>query len=317
MRRTNSNIIFTYKCNICIYLSVDALFMNHTITEITPLNDSDCFYLVDRHKITFDYPIHRHEEYELNFVTNCNGAKRIVGDSIEVLGDYDLVLVGPEIEHGWEDHNHEMTDMREITIQFAPDFLDGSFLSKTQMSSLRALLNNAKTGIAFHLPAIMKIYDRLDELTQSQPGFIRMLRLLEVLYYLSISSEYHLLSSTAFSNAHTPSDSRRILKVQETINRDYAKSIYLNDMASLAGMTPTAFSRFFKLRTGRTLSEYIIDVRIGHAARTLVDTSKTIAEVCYECGFNNISNFNRIFKRKKGCSPKVFRENYTKTKLIV
>ncbi len=290
--------------------------MSHTITEITPLGESDCFYLVDRHKTYFDYPVHRHEEYELNFVSNCNGARRIVGDSMEELSTYDLVLVGPDIEHGWENHNHPECDMREITIQFASDFLEGTFLSKTQMSSLRTLFNNARTGIAFHLPAIMKIYDRLDDLTQAQPGFIRMLRLLEILYYLSISSDFHLLSSTSFSNVHTPSDSRRILKVQEAISRDYAKPIYLGDMASLAGMTPTAFSRFFKLRTGRTLSEYIIDVRIGHAARALVDTTK-IAEVCYECGFNNISNFNRIFKRKKGCTPKVFRESYTKTRLIV
>ncbi len=291
--------------------------MSHTITEITPLGESDCFYLVDRHKTYFDYPVHRHEEYELNFVSNCNGARRIVGDSMEELSTYDLVLVGPDIEHGWENHNHPECDMREITIQFASDFLEGTFLSKTQMSSLRTLFNNARTGIAFHLPAIMKIYDRLDDLTQAQPGFIRMLRLLEILYYLSISSDFHLLSSTSFSNVHTPSNSRRILKVQEAISRDYAKPIYLGDMASLAGMTPTAFSRFFKLRTGRTLSEYIIDVRIGHAARALVDTTKTIAEVCYECGFNNISNFNRIFKRKKGCTPKVFRESYTKTRLIV
>ncbi len=291
--------------------------MSHTITEITPLGESYCFYLVDRHKTYFDYPVHRHEEYELNFVSNCNGARRIVGDSMEELSTYDLVLVGPDIEHGWENHNHPECDMREITIQFASDFLEGTFLSKTQMSSLRTLFNNARTGIAFHLPAIMKIYDRLDDLTQAQPGFIRMLRLLEILYYLSISSDFHLLSSTSFSNVHTPSNSRRILKVQEAISRDYAKPIYLGDMASLAGMTPTAFSRFFKLRTGRTLSEYIIDVRIGHAARALVDTTKTIAEVCYECGFNNISNFNRIFKRKKGCTPKVFRESYTKTRLIV
>lgn len=189
--------------------------MSHTITEITPLGESDCFYLVDRHKTYFDYPVHRHEEYELNFVSNCNGARRIVGDSMEELSTYDLVLVGPDIEHGWENHNHPECDMREITIQFASDFLEGTFLSKTQMSSLRTLFNNARTGIAFHLPAIMKIYDRLDDLTQAQPGFIRMLRLLEILYYLSISSDFHLLSSTSFSNVHTPSDSRRILKVQE------------------------------------------------------------------------------------------------------
>ena len=82
-------------------------------------------------------------------------------------------------------------------------------------------------------------------------------------------------------------------------------------------MTPVAFSRFFKLRAGKTISEYIIDIRLGNATRLLVDTTNTISEICYECGFNNVSNFNRIFKKRKECSPKVFRENYRKTKLIV
>jgi transcriptional regulator GlxA family with amidase domain len=82
-------------------------------------------------------------------------------------------------------------------------------------------------------------------------------------------------------------------------------------------MAPTAFSRFFKLRTGRTLSNYLIGIRLGHASRLLVDTTMTMAEICYQCGFNNISNFNRIFKKRKGCSPKEFRESYLRTKLIV
>lgn len=87
-------------------------------------------------------------------------------------------------------------------------------------------------------------------------------------------------------------------------------------MSDLAGMTPVAFSRFFKLRTGKSLSDYIIYLRLGFAARLLVDSTRSIAEICYECGFNNLSNFNRIFKKKKGCSPKEFRDNYRKKKIL-
>ena len=95
------------------------------------------------------------------------------------------------------------------------------------------------------------------------------------------------------------------------------KDLRLPDLASMAGMSPSAFSRFFKLHTGRNLSEYIIDIRLGYASRMLVDTAKSISEISSCCGFNNLSNFNRIFKKKKNCSPSEFRENYHKTRIIV
>jgi AraC-like DNA-binding protein len=112
-------------------------------------------------------------------------------------------------------------------------------------------------------------------------------------------------------------DSRRVLKVKDYISKNYMNEIRLTDVASLAGMSPSAFSRFFKLHTGRNLSDYIIDMRLGYASRMLVDSTHSIAEIGYGCGFNNLSNFNRIFKKKKGCSPSEFRENYHKTRIIV
>ena len=106
-------------------------------------------------------------------------------------------------------------------------------------------------------------------------------------------------------------------KVKDYINAHYKEDIRLNELADLAGMTPTAFSRFFKLRTGRSISDYVIDIRLGHATRQLVDSTTSVAEICYGCGFNNVSNFNRIFKKKKGNSPKVFREIYQHHKVLV
>ena len=125
------------------------------------------------------------------------------------------------------------------------------------------------------------------------------------------------LSSSSFSHIKVSADSRRVQKVEEYINGHYNADIRLQTLADIVGMTPTAFSRFFKLRTGKTISEYIIDIRLGIASRKLVDTTMSIAEICYDCGFNNVSNFNRIFKRKKGVSPKSFRENYRKHKVII
>ena len=289
--------------------------MSKIITEITPLSDKDCFYLIDRRKTEFDYPIHRHDELELNFVANCAGARRVVGDSMEVLGSYDLVLVGGGLEHAWEQHSCPRQEMREITVQFSPSLFTEELMQKNQMGTLRDLLSRAAKGIAFDMAVILRVYGMLDELTRSQPGFLRWLKLLEILYHLSTAPECHTLASSSFANAELSHNSRRIRKVEEAINRDYAGQIYLKDIAELAGMTPTAFSRFFKTRTGTTLSEYITNIRIGHAARKLVDTTMTIAEICYECGFNNISNFNRLFKKKKGAVQRLSARTTSKQSL--
>ncbi len=115
---------------------------------------------------------------------------------------------------------------------------------------------------------------------------------------------------------NTP-ENRRIRQVEEFIDNNYKTEIRLKQLSDIAGMTPAAFSRYFRIQTGKTVSDYIIEIRLGHAARSLVDTNTSIAEICYDCGFNNISNFNRIFKKKKGCSPSAFRENYHKSKIII
>lgn len=291
--------------------------MNKIITEITPLSEKDCFYLVDRYKDRFTYPVHRHEEYELNFVANCNSARRIVGDSVEVLGDYDLVLVGNGIEHGWEQHECKNDKIREITIQFSRNLFGEVFLAKTQLAPIRKMLDQSANGIAFSLPSIMRVYSRLDRLTATESGFYRVIELMSILYELADERGYRTLSSTSFSSIKPTGDSRRVQKVQEYIEHHYKEGIRLIDLAEIARMTPTAFSRFFKLRTGRSISDYLIDIRLGHATRALVDSTTSIAEICYECGFNNISNFNRIFKKKKGSSPKVFRDLYQHHKTVV
>ena len=129
--------------------------------------------------------------------------------------------------------------------------------------------------------------------------------------------EVDLTAGYYLSLIHIYSDSRRVQKVQEYINTHYQEEIRLGQLADMVGMTDVSFSRFFKLRTGKNLSDYIIDIRLGFASRLLVDSTMSIAEICYECGFNNLSNFNRIFKKKKSCSPKEFRENYRKKKKLI
>jgi AraC-like DNA-binding protein len=291
---------------------------NHIIHEITPLSDKDCFYIAERYKKEFTYPIHNHQEYELNFTEKATGVRRIVGDSVEIVGEYDLVLItGKDLEHVWEQHECTSEQIREITIQFSSELFFKSFINKNQFDSIRKMLESAQKGLCFPMSAILKVYHLLDTLASEKEGFYAVIKFMTILYELSLCDDARTLSSSSFAKIGVHSDSRRVQKVQDYINEHYKEEVRLSQLADLVGMTPVSFSRFFKLRTGKNLSDYIIDIRLGYSTRLLVDSTKSVAEICYECGFNNLSNFNRIFKKKKECSPKEFRENYRKKKIVV
>jgi len=289
------------------------------IREITPLSNKDCFYIAERYKRGFTYPIHSHAEYELNFIEGGSGVRRIVGDSIQEIDNYDLVLIASkDLEHVWEQYNCTSQQIREITVQFSSDLFSSDLLYKKQFDSIRKMLEMGQKGVAFPMRAIMKVYPALETLASEQQGFYAVVKFMTILYELSMfCDEIQPLSTSSFAKIGVSSDSRRIQKVQEYIEQHYTEDVRLPQMAALAGMTPVAFSRFFKVRTGGTLSDYIIDIRLGHASRQLVDSTMSIAEICYDCGFNNLSNFNRIFKKKKGCIPKEFRDNYRKKKVLI
>lgn len=288
------------------------------IHEITPLMGKDVLYIADRHKKEFTYPIHNHSVYELNFVENAKGVRRIVGDSQEVIGDYDLCLItSPNLEHVWEQNECHSDDIREITVQFDFSMSDETLFGRNPYASITRMMQEAKKGLSFPLQAIMKVYGMLDTLSSVKDGFYAVQQFLTILYELSRCENARTLASSSYAKVTVEDDSRRILKVKNFISKNYMDELRLPELASLAGMSSSAFSRFFKLHTGRNISEYIIDLRLGYAARMLVDTDKCISEIGFDCGFNNLSNFNRIFKKKKGCSPSEFRESYHKTRIIV
>ena len=292
--------------------------MAKVLRETPPISDRDCFYIVERHKSEFLYPIHSHQEFELNFVEHGRGVHRVVGDSIEEIGEYDLVLVtGDGLEHAWQQGNCTAPDVREITIQFSDSLLDERLLGRTQFASFRKMFQKAKLGVAFSMTAIMRVYNYLDGLARMEDRFEQFLVMLKIFYELSQDKDARTLASSSFADVRADRESRRIAKVKEYISNHYAEDLRLEDLAALVGMVPSAFSRFFKQHTTRTLSNYIIDVRLGNAARLLVDTTTSISEICYACGFNNLSNFNRIFKSRRGYTPRDFRALFTKNRVYV
>ena len=288
------------------------------IHEISPLMGKDVLYIADRRKKEFTYPIHNHKVFELNFVEHAAGVRRIVGDSNEVIGEYDLVLItSPDLEHVWEQNDCQSEEIREVTVQFDIDFGDNSIFARNPFNSMKKMMVEAQKGLCFPMDAIMKVYQQIDTLSSIKDGFYAFMQFMTILYELSKCEGARPLASSSFAKVEVSSDSRRVQKVKNFIDQNYRYEIRLPQLADIAGLSPSAFSRFFKLHTGRNLSEYIIDLRLGYASRMLVDSTHSIAEISFSCGFNNLSNFNRIFKKRKGCSPSEFRENYHKTRVII
>jgi AraC-like DNA-binding protein len=288
------------------------------LREITPLSEKDCFYVVERFRSEFTFPVHIHPEYELNFIEKAKGAQRIVGDSIEEIDDLELVLITSEnLEHVWVNHNHKLTMIREITIQFHPSLFDGNLIHKNQFKSIKEMFEKARKGLLFTRKTIEKVEPMLSSLIFEKTGFYSVLKLMSILHELSKSEDSRILASSSFVGKEDSFDSRRVKTVHEYIEQHYRKKIRISDVAALVYMTEGTFSHFIKRRTGKSFTDYVLDVRLGYAIRLLVDSTHPVAEIADLCGFNNLSNFNRIFKKKKLLTPKDFRNQYKKTKMIL
>ncbi|PCH69966.1 MAG: AraC family transcriptional regulator [Bacteroidales bacterium] len=280
--------------------------MKRIVREITPLSEEDFFIILDHVNAKFDFPIHYHPEFEINLVLHSEG-KRIIGDSIKEYDSADLVLIGPNTPHAW---TGKPEGVRVITIQFHYDFLGEKTLARKLTTPIKELLDRSKMGILFSHDTTNHMIDRILKLTEIR-GFDSLLEFISILYDLSISRNQITLSSPSYVEQFDTSKSRRIKMVNQFLYENLHNPIRINDAASLVNMSPSAFSHFFKKRTQRAFSDYLIDLRIGHSARMLIETEKNISEICFESGFNNISNFNRSFKSLKGCTPSEFRAQQT------
>lgn len=290
--------------------------LDSVLWEITPLTSYDCFALFTRNKEEFNFPLHNHEDMELNLILNANGAKRIIGDHIEEISDIELVLVGSNLSHGWFTHNCTTKNINEFTIQFHKDLFDDLLLKRNQLHHIRNMFENSQRGISFSAETVKRISPRIIGLNK-KTGFDSILELLSIFHDLSTSREMKLLSDTTFTKEQFSHNSRRIEKVFNYMNSNFHREISLEEVSKVANMPNVSFSRFIKKRTGFTFVESLTEIRLGHVSRMLIDTTHSIAEIAYKCGFNNIANFNRVFKKQKKCTPKDLRANYASGRVFI
>ncbi|WP_075589884.1 AraC family transcriptional regulator [Labilibacter marinus] len=285
--------------------------------EITPLKDNDCFLIFDRERKGFTFPIHFHPEFEINYIAHADGAKRVVGDHIGTVEGKELVMAGPNLYHGWENGKYNMENiMHEITIQFPRELFDEALFNRNLLKPIKELFNNANQGILFSQETIKQIEPKLLELSKKR-SFDSFLAFQSLLYDLAISRDQQLLTNVAFQRQSDFHNSERIETVYNYIKENYANKLKVEDAAHLVSMSVASFSRLIKQRTGKSFVDFVNEIRLGIATRSLIETNKSVSEICYECGFNNISNFNRIFKKRQDCTPSEFRVNFTGVKNVL
>lgn len=285
--------------------------MQKAFNEITSLQPLDIVYVGERHKRYFNYPPHCHADFEINFVENASGAKRIIGDSIETIGDLDLVLMtGAKLVHVWEQGDCHAEDIHEITIHIIADAFPQSLLDKHPFTAINRLIQRAQRGVAFSEKAIRAARKDILALTKDYKSFDATLRLLSLLNHLAYDTESRELSSEDVEAANFSNEDQRITQVKEYFSQHYSETIRMETVATLICMTPEGFTRFFHQHTGKTPSRFLIDYRIGIAAKMLKNTQESISEISFRCGFNTLSHFNRLFREAKGCTPKEFRKHF-------
>ncbi len=279
--------------------------------EFTPLKETDVFVILDSLNNGFDYPIHHHPEYELNLVMNMSGT-RIVGDSTERYHDFDLVLLGPYLYHKWDGDKalqNSGRSYRVITIQFAQDLLNTQLLQKQHFYGIRKLLGHSSRGIRFHGHTLRRARQRMIDLS-AESGFSSVIGFLSLLDLLARSEEMTFLASEGFNTDALKSNSNRIQVAYRYLLQHFADpEIKVGDVAKLLNMSDSAFSHFFKKYTNKSFTQFLIDMRIGYACKLLLDTDELVSQICFRSGFNNVTNFNRLFKKYRSTTPIEYRRS--------
>lgn len=283
--------------------------------EITALTPVDSFLVFDRIKDAFDYPFHFHPEFEINFIVGGKGIRRVIGDSIEEISNYELVLVGPNLEHCWEIHKCENKEINEVTIQFDNDLFDKKLLSRRIFKPIKDMFERANHGILFSEEVASQMKDRIKSLAKIDK-IDYFLELISILHDLANSRNQRILSTYSPMNKDFENYGK-IKRIYDFIQENFHRKILLSEVSEIVNMSAASFNRFIKKRTGKTFVDYVNDTRVSYATRLLIETDYSIGEICFKCGFNNIANFNRVFKKTKNNTPSMYREEFVGIKRVL
>lgn len=247
---------------------------------------------------------HFHPEVELLYVNKGYG-KRHVGNHVSYFNNSQLLLIGSNLPHnGFTDG---MTRHgKETIIQFHPEFLGNSFFNVPEMKEINKLLERAKKGILFNRETKDRTGPKIERLPEFD-GFDRVVEFLKVLNELAVADDYRILNPEGFNFETEPQDTAKIDIIYKHVNQNFTNHISLDEIADKVSMTVPAFCRYLKRITGKTFTKLVNEYRVVHATKLLQESNNSITEICYECGFNNFSHFNKLFKEVTGKSASKYR----------
>lgn len=276
--------------------------------------DSQIFVVRNLKEKHFDPAWHAHSEYQLFVVLQGTGT-RFIGDSIRSFKPGELILTGPHLPHLWRSdekyfRKSNLLETQGIVVYLDKHFLGHDMLNKIELHRLKVLFDKSMRGLEFYGHNKLLVIELMKELLHLS-GVRSLIHLLEILNILSATREYHYISSQDYSFDMNEHETDRLNKVYEYIITNYRNKIPLEKMAGMLNMTPTSFSRYFSMKNNKTYSRFIGEIRVKHACEMLTETDMSVAEICYECGFNTLSNFNKQFKDIMQTKPTDYKREFT------
>lgn len=255
---------------------------------------------------------HFHPEYEIMLNTNSTGT-RIVGDSVEMFGSYDLVLIGGNVPHSWEYYHDSENEGQEkgIMIHFRLASIGEALLAQHELRSVRKLLFDSERGIHFSVEDARLAEPHLVNILKTK-GIEKMISFFHVLRIMCSSVHKKMLCSETYKRASDERNNKRMTDVTAYVRKNFSGPISLENASDVAKMSPFAFSRYFKKYAGEGFIEYLTRVRIEKARHLLRETDYHVNDIAEQCGFSSISNFNKHFRRAEGLSPRNFRTSFNK-----
>ncbi|MEY4834123.1 MAG: hypothetical protein RI980_238 [Bacteroidota bacterium] len=279
--------------------------MKAILEDVKSNQGASSFYAFRYQVPFFQFKWHYHPEYELTYIVKGNGY-RIVGNSYEHFNDGDLVLLGNHLPHTWSGKLNDGIKSDAVVIQFSKEFI-APFLGLNESLLIKDMLNTSVRGIRFEPDA--ELVAKIIALTETN-GVDKILKLISILDDLS-KKQPILIASNSFHNVVSKKNEIRINKVCLYIQNNFHTKISLKEVADLIYLTESNFCKFFKKATGKTYSDYLNELRINEACLLLVQTEKSINQISFECGFETLSYFNRVFLSKKEMTPSIFRKSET------